>query len=104
MDVQGKTVLVLGAAGEMGLEVCRLILMEAPKGMIVAASRRETSEGASAKLKAQLPKMASGTTSSLHDRGQGFWKRTDSGELIIDPGETAGWILTYEEKGERMKD
>lgn len=47
---------------------------------------------------------ASGMTSSLYDRGQGFWKRTGSGELIIDPGEIAGWILTYEEKGERMKD
>jgi hypothetical protein len=48
--------------------------------------------------------MASGTTSSSYDRRQGFWKRIDSGELIIDPGETTGWILTYEEKGERMKD
>jgi len=48
--------------------------------------------------------MASGTTSSFYDRSQGFEKRTDSGELIIDPGETACWILTYEEKAERMKD
>ena len=47
---------------------------------------------------------ASETTSSLHVRGKGFWKRTDSGELMIDPGEMAGWVLTYEEKGKRMKD
>lgn len=60
--------------------------------------------GTSAKPRAQLPEMASGTTSSSYDRRQGFWKRIDSGELIIDPGETTGWILTYEEKGERMKD
>jgi hypothetical protein len=49
-------------------------------------------------------KEASGTTSSLFDRGQGFWKRTEGGELVIDPGEVAGWILTYEETGKRIKD
>ena len=59
MDVQGKTVLILGGAGEVGLEVCRLILMEAPKRLIVASSRRETGEAASAKLRIQFPEMAS---------------------------------------------
>ena len=59
MDVRGKTVLILGGAGEVGLEVCRLILMEAPKRLIVASSRKETGEAASAKLRAQFPEMAS---------------------------------------------
>ena len=59
MDVQGKTVLILGGAGEVGLEVCRLILMEAPKRLIVASSRRETGEAASAKLRIRFPEMAS---------------------------------------------
>jgi len=49
-------------------------------------------------------KEASGTVSSLYDRGQFFWKKTESGEIIIDPGEIAGWIFTYEKKGKRMKD
>jgi hypothetical protein len=47
---------------------------------------------------------ASETTSSLYDRVQVFWKRTEGGEFMIDPGEIAGWVLTCEEKGKRMKD
>jgi hypothetical protein len=47
---------------------------------------------------------ASETTSPLYDRVQGFWKRTEGGEFMIDPGGIAGWVLTCEEKGKRMKD
>jgi hypothetical protein len=47
---------------------------------------------------------ASETTCSLHDRGQGFWKRPEGGELMIHPGEMTDWVLTYKEKGKRMKD
>ncbi|UCD70799.1 MAG: hypothetical protein JSW70_07280 [Syntrophobacterales bacterium] len=32
---------------------------------------------------------ASGTIGSLCNRGQGFWKRTDGGKLIINPGRMA---------------
>lgn len=80
MDVQGKTALISGAAGEVGLEVCRLILMEAPKRLIVAASRRETSEGASARLKAQLPEM----TSEIHSVFGNIFVRADLKDVRKD--------------------
>jgi len=77
MDIKGKFVLVLGAAGEVGFEVCRLILMESPKRLILASSRKETSEGASAKLKAQFPKMAS----EIHSTFGNIFVRADLKDL-----------------------
>lgn len=44
-----------------------------------------------------------GTTSSLYDRGQDFWKKTEEGEHIIDPGEVVGWIFLEVEDGYKLK-
>jgi hypothetical protein len=40
-------------------------------------------------------------TSSRFDRGNHFWSRDDSGEVIIDPGEITAWVLIDEFGGGR---
>ncbi len=55
MDIQGKTVLVLGGWGLVGTAVCRLLLEENPKALVVTSLKREEAEDAAAKLRELAP-------------------------------------------------
>ena len=46
MDIQGKTVLLLGGSGLVGMAVARRVLQHAPGTVVISALRREEAEGA----------------------------------------------------------
>ncbi len=87
MDIQGKRVLVLGAAGLVGTAVCRALLAEAPARLTVAARRAERARAAARRLRDEYP--AAGTDIApawgdvfLRDE----WQRGDevSRESVLD--------------------
>jgi len=51
MNIEGKTVLVLGGAGLVGTAVCRELLDACPSRMVIAARRRERAEQAAEQLR-----------------------------------------------------
>ncbi len=55
MDVSGKTVLVLGGAGLVGMAICRQLLVAEPSRLVVAARRRNRAERAAAQLHEEFP-------------------------------------------------
>ncbi len=56
MDIAGKNVLVLGAAGLVGRAVCREMLAHAPSTLVVASRQRLRAEQAVEKLKEEAPR------------------------------------------------
>lgn len=46
MEIEGKTVLVLGGAGLVGMAICRQLIETGPSRLVVAARRRERAEQA----------------------------------------------------------
>ena len=56
MDIRGKTVLVLGGWGLVGLAVCRKIMEEAPRRLIVTSLLREEAVDAVETLRKDFPK------------------------------------------------
>lgn len=55
MDIQGKSVLVLGGYGLVGMAVCRALLPHRPKRLVVASLRREEAEQAVFRLQSEFP-------------------------------------------------
>jgi len=55
VDIKGRTVLVLGGYGLVGMAVCRDLLYEAPGKLIVASLRQEQAESAVFELKNSFP-------------------------------------------------
>ncbi len=55
MDIRGKRVLVLGAAGLVGSSVCRALLAERPARITVAARRAERARDAAGRLRDEHP-------------------------------------------------
>lgn len=53
MDVQGRTILLLGGSGLVGLAVARRLLRHAPKAVVITALTRAEAEGAVAELKGE---------------------------------------------------
>ncbi|HEX7090425.1 MAG TPA: hypothetical protein VF192_09825 [Longimicrobiales bacterium] len=53
MDVQGRTVLLLGGSGLVGMAVARRLLAHAPGAVVISALRREEAEQAVAELTAE---------------------------------------------------
>ena len=53
MDVQGRTILLLGGSGLVGLAVARRLLKHGPKAVVVTALTREEAEGAVAELQGE---------------------------------------------------
>jgi hypothetical protein len=57
MDIRNRTILVFGGAGLVGMAMCRRLVEEKPKKIIVAALPRAEAEGGVAILKREFPKM-----------------------------------------------
>lgn len=55
MDVQGRTILVLGGAGLVGKAVCRHLLAESPGHLVVASIDQSTAEAAAAAIRREAP-------------------------------------------------
>ena len=55
MDIQNKTVLILGAWGLVGNAVTRKILTEKPKNIIVTSLKKEEAESYAIKLSEEFP-------------------------------------------------
>jgi hypothetical protein len=55
MDVQGKTVLVIGGWGLVGSAVCRKFMEESPKKMVITSLTRHEAEEAVAALRVEFP-------------------------------------------------
>src|SRR5690606_33951249 len=53
MDVQGRTILLLGGSGLVGLAVARRLLRHGPRALVITALTREEAEGAIAGLEAE---------------------------------------------------
>jgi NAD(P)-dependent dehydrogenase (short-subunit alcohol dehydrogenase family) len=56
MDIQNKTVLVLGGWGLVGSAICRNFVEEKPKRLIVASMKREEAEEAVSQLRKEFPR------------------------------------------------
>jgi len=56
MEIKNRTILVLGGAGLVGMAVCRRLVEESPKRIIVAALPREEAEEGVATLRKEFPK------------------------------------------------
>jgi hypothetical protein len=86
MDIQGKNVMILGGSGEVGFSICRRILEEKPKRLVVAALKREEVEEAIEELKREFPET---TTEILGAFGNIFVRTAlkDKGrnEILRDP-------------------
>ncbi len=67
MDIEGKQILVLGGAGLVGLAVCRELLRRRPRGLVVAARRKETARAAVERLRADFPDTGSDTVPAWGD-------------------------------------
>jgi hypothetical protein len=57
MDIKNRTILVFGGAGLVGMAICRRLVEEKPKKIIVAALPRSEAEQGVAVLKKEFPKM-----------------------------------------------
>ncbi len=57
MDIQNKTVLVLGAWGLVGNSVTRKLLTEKPKQIIVTSLKKEEAESYAAQLRKEFPEL-----------------------------------------------
>ena len=55
MDIRGKTVMVLGGYGEVGLAVCRRLFDEGPGALLVTSLLRHEAESAVAQLSQEAP-------------------------------------------------
>jgi hypothetical protein len=55
MDIHGKSVLVIGGWGLVGSAICRKLMEEQPKRMIVTSLRRSEAEEAADMLRAEFP-------------------------------------------------
>ena len=55
MEIEGKTVLVLGGAGLVGMAVCRQLMETRPSRLVIAARRRERAEQAVLQLCEAFP-------------------------------------------------
>ncbi len=57
MDIQGKTILLLGGAGEVGMAIARTLLEheEKPGKLVVASLKKEEAEAAVAELQQEFP-------------------------------------------------
>ncbi len=55
MDIQGKTVLVLGGWGLVGMAVCRELLVKQPRKLVVTSLTKEEAESATARLGKEAP-------------------------------------------------
>ena len=55
MEIEGKTVLVLGGAGLVGRAVCRQLMETRPSRLVIAARRRERAEQAVLHLRKDFP-------------------------------------------------
>jgi NAD(P)-dependent dehydrogenase (short-subunit alcohol dehydrogenase family) len=55
MDIQGRTILVLGGAGLVGKAVCRRLLAEHPAHLIVGDVRQERAESVAEQLESEAP-------------------------------------------------
>lgn len=58
MELNGRTVLILGGAGLVGLAVARRVLQHAPRRVVLASLRAEEAEGAVRELAAEFPDQA----------------------------------------------
>lgn len=87
MDINGKTILVLGGWGLVGAAVCRRLFSEGPSKIIVTSLRRAEAEDAVAEMRTLLPE---GSTIELvpwwGDIFARYQERERSrGELLADP-------------------
>lgn len=55
MDVQGRTILILGGAGMVGKAVCRRLLRERPARLIIASIDQQSAEQAAKQLQRETP-------------------------------------------------
>src|SRR5690554_3113308 len=53
MEIKGRTVLILGGSGLVGLAVARRVLEHEPRALVISALRRDESEGAVSDLRAE---------------------------------------------------
>ncbi len=60
MDIQNKTVLVLGAWGLVGNAVVRKLVLEKPKQIIVTSLKKEEAEDEAKRLQAEFPELPEG--------------------------------------------
>lgn len=56
MDIQNKTILVLGGWGLVGSAVCRSLMEEDPKRIIITSLRESEAKDAVAQMKKEYPK------------------------------------------------
>jgi len=58
MDIEGKSVLVLGGGGMVGTAVCRLLLAHRPARLVIAARREAKARDTADRLRAEFPDSA----------------------------------------------
>ena len=58
MDIQNKTILVLGGWGLVGSAVCRSLMEEHPKRIIIRSLKESEAKDAVAQMKNEYPKAA----------------------------------------------
>jgi NAD(P)-dependent dehydrogenase (short-subunit alcohol dehydrogenase family) len=104
LDIQGKSVLILGGYGLVGQAVARRLLRESPRRLTLLSLKREEAEEA---VRALGPEQGAveivpawgDLFTSRYLRDRQFW----SAEGLIQPGKVVGWIFATEDKGARMK-
>ncbi|HUE76650.1 MAG TPA: hypothetical protein VMM83_01795, partial [Longimicrobiales bacterium] len=88
MDIEGKTVLLLGGSGLVGLAVARALVPHAPKRVVLSALTREEVEPAVGELSAAYPEIA-----FEGEWGDLFGSETDKdrgrGDVLGDPSARA---------------
>ncbi len=95
MDIEGRTVLVLGGAGLVGAAVCRELLGHAPARLVVASRRRHKAQSCVAALRAEFPDTRSLIVPAWGDvfvRAE--WQGDEAvgrGELLADTARRRRW-------------
>jgi FlaA1/EpsC-like NDP-sugar epimerase len=54
MEIKGKKIMVLGGYGEVGFAVCRQLLREAPRELIITSLKKEEALEAVQKLRSEV--------------------------------------------------
>jgi hypothetical protein len=103
MDVTNKKIMILGGYGEVGSAICRRLLPERPKELIITSLREEEASTAVEKLRADFPTMT--TLTPVH--GNLFVRsalKDIPREIILSTSRYERWLIedTMEELSEEI--
>lgn len=93
MEIQGRTVLVLGGWGLVGAAICRELLPRCPRRLVVASLTRAQAEEAVEQYRGEFPSLPVEMVpawGSIFVRQE--WKDVPWGDLLADPVKRAGLL------------